>query len=85
MNHKYKIEVPTEQGYNQVLMLNHQDITKLKELLLKGEGTQCIGSYSLRVESDSLSLYKYKKFDGSCYVMSIGDTLRAINDIDYSL
>lgn len=81
MEDLYRIEVPTEQGYNQIFLLDYENIIKLRNLLLKDNGTEHIGLYSLRVESGKLSLYKQRKFDGPCYVMETEDTFNAINNI----
>ncbi|WP_066360879.1 hypothetical protein [Aliarcobacter cryaerophilus] len=81
MEELYRIEVPTEQGYNQIFLLNYDDIENLKTLLNSDNGHQQIGLYSLRLENGNLSLYRQGQFDGPCYVMKVVDTLNAINNI----
>ena len=81
MNDLYSIEVPTEQGYSQIFRLTINEIIEFKELLLREEGTECIGFYFLRVEGGNLSLYSDRSFNGSCYVMNAQDTLDLIDNI----
>lgn len=81
MNNSYKFEIPTEQGYDQVFIFTKKvDFQKFKNLLTNG-GIDRIGNYSLRVDKDTITLYKSTEFDGPSYVMDRNKALNIVSNI----
>ena len=81
MNNSYKFEIPTEQGYDQLFTFTKKgDFQQFKDLLTNG-GTARIGNYSLRVDKDTITLYKSTEFYGPSYVMDRNEALNIVSNV----
>jgi len=80
-----KIEIPTEQGYNQMMMFNKDEFDEFIDLV-KNKGKKEIGIWILEVTDDYVILYKSASFDrltwsGPNYVMARDDVKVKINNL----
>jgi len=84
MSEMIKIEIPTEQGYNQIMMFNENQFDEFIDLV-ENKGKKEIGIWILQVTDDYVILYKSASFDkstwsGPNYVMARDDAKVAINN-----
>ena len=78
------INIPTEQGYLQTILIHsEEDFLDFKQLLEKC-GKKIISESIMKVDKDYLTLYKSENFNesnfsGSSYEMNRQDALNAVN------